>query len=315
MFNPYQTLGLGSSASKDEARAAYRKLAQKNHPDKGGDEEQFKRIKGAWESIDNGWIAESAPTPQRQYSPQQSSFTTRPTWRGPASQPEPAYTGTYTDPWSPQMARQPARRTYPQPYARSYAPPGPNVVAAYDPNQGVRTNVGDFIARVSMAEAYNGFICEVEVDGKKHRVSIPEGIPNGLRFTVPIADEGKEDVTVTTRFTQSAFGFKGIGEALRESVIVNSGPGQVYRTKDLTITLPILSKALAAGTTIEFEDFLGETIKLKVPAGHDIRQPLKVEGKGYVDWYASHSQSGDQRGDIYVTLNPTEIPAPTMIGG
>lgn len=309
MFNPYTTLGLASSASKDEAKSAFRKLAQKHHPDKGGDEEQFKKIKGAWESIDNGWLAESAPT-AHQYAPQPSSFTQR-----HAAPPAQAYQGAHNDPWSPHY--QSTRATYrptPRPYSRTYVPTGPSVVEAYNPSPERRTHVGDFIARVSMAEAFKGFICEVTVDGEKYRVTIPPGIPDGLRFTIPVEDDSKEDVTVITRFTQSAFGFKSVTNALQEGVIVNSSPGQVFRTKDLTITLPIDARVLKAGGTLKFESFLGEQIELKIPRDHNPRHTLKVEGKGYVDWYTSHSQAGDNRGDIIVSLNPTEIPQIDLSG-
>ena len=37
----YDELGVAKSASFDEIRKAYRKLAIKNHPDKGGDAEKF----------------------------------------------------------------------------------------------------------------------------------------------------------------------------------------------------------------------------------------------------------------------------------
>lgn len=38
----YARLGLGREASADEIKKAYRKLALKLHPDKGGDPEEFK---------------------------------------------------------------------------------------------------------------------------------------------------------------------------------------------------------------------------------------------------------------------------------
>lgn len=309
MFNPYTTLGLASSASKDEAKAAFRKLAQKHHPDReGGDEEQFKKVKGAWESIDNGWIAESAPTPQRQYAAQPSSFTQP--HRANPTPPQQAWQGATNDPWSPHYNAS-TRSTYrptPRPYSRTYVPSGPNVVEAYNPSPERRTNVGDFIARVSMAEAFKGFICEVTVGDEKYRVTIPPGIPDGLRFTIPVEDDSKDDVTVTTRFTQSAFGYKRIDQALHEGVIVNCSPGQVYRTKDLTIVLPVDARVLKTGGSIKFESFLGEQLEVKISRDHNPRHPITIEGKGYVDWYTSHSQAGEQRGDVIVTLNPTEIP-------
>lgn len=45
----YEELGLSPGASKSEIKAAYRSLAKKSHPDAGGDEDEFMRIKRAYE--------------------------------------------------------------------------------------------------------------------------------------------------------------------------------------------------------------------------------------------------------------------------
>jgi DnaJ family protein A protein 2 len=44
----YELLGVPRSAGEDEIKKAYRKLALKNHPDKGGDPEVFKKISEAY---------------------------------------------------------------------------------------------------------------------------------------------------------------------------------------------------------------------------------------------------------------------------
>lgn len=47
----YQTLGVARNADPQEIKKAYRKLAGKHHPDKGGDEAEFKKIQEAYEGL------------------------------------------------------------------------------------------------------------------------------------------------------------------------------------------------------------------------------------------------------------------------
>jgi curved DNA-binding protein len=47
----YSTLGLKRGASDDEIKKAYRSLAMKHHPDRGGDEKKFKEISQAYEAL------------------------------------------------------------------------------------------------------------------------------------------------------------------------------------------------------------------------------------------------------------------------
>lgn len=47
----YKTLGVSRDASSSEIKKAFRKLAQKHHPDAGGSEEKFKEINEAYEVL------------------------------------------------------------------------------------------------------------------------------------------------------------------------------------------------------------------------------------------------------------------------
>lgn len=53
MMDYYQILGVSKTASQDEIKKAYRKLAMKHHPDKGGDEQKFKEISVAHDTLND----------------------------------------------------------------------------------------------------------------------------------------------------------------------------------------------------------------------------------------------------------------------
>lgn len=78
MSDPYKVLGVSRSASQDEIKKAYRKLAMKYHPDKGGDEEQFKKISEAYgilsdeqkrRELDRGRFVRHGSGPQGPFNP------------------------------------------------------------------------------------------------------------------------------------------------------------------------------------------------------------------------------------------------------
>lgn len=47
----YQTLGVSKDADVKEIKQAYRKLASKHHPDKGGDKAEFQKIQSAYDTL------------------------------------------------------------------------------------------------------------------------------------------------------------------------------------------------------------------------------------------------------------------------
>ena len=53
MKDYYKILGISRNASEIEVKKAYRKLAHKYHPDKGGDEKKFKEINEAYQILSN----------------------------------------------------------------------------------------------------------------------------------------------------------------------------------------------------------------------------------------------------------------------
>lgn len=56
-ISPYTLLGVTAASNPEEVRAAYKKRALETHPDKGGDPEEFLRVKQAYEAITSGKAA------------------------------------------------------------------------------------------------------------------------------------------------------------------------------------------------------------------------------------------------------------------
>ena len=51
---PYSVFGLKRSASDDDMKKAYRKEVLKAHPDRGGSNEYFRKVREAWEYFTKG---------------------------------------------------------------------------------------------------------------------------------------------------------------------------------------------------------------------------------------------------------------------
>ncbi len=69
----YNTLGINKGASQDEIKKAYRKMAMKHHPDRGGDEKTFKKISEAYEILSDPQKKQMVdmgvdPNEQKQYA-------------------------------------------------------------------------------------------------------------------------------------------------------------------------------------------------------------------------------------------------------
>ena len=67
MDDHYNTLGVPKTATQDEIKTAYRKLASKHHPDRGGDTAVFQKIQAAYEVIGDA-------NKRAEYDNPQSSF-------------------------------------------------------------------------------------------------------------------------------------------------------------------------------------------------------------------------------------------------
>jgi len=63
----YEDLGVSRDASTEDIKKAYKKLAMKNHPDKGGDPEVFKKISEAYETLSDPEKRHQHDNPAQQF--------------------------------------------------------------------------------------------------------------------------------------------------------------------------------------------------------------------------------------------------------
>ena len=66
MSDHYSTLGVAKTATQDEIKKAYRKLASQHHPDKGGDTKKFQDIQTAYETLGDEQKRSQYDSPQPQ---------------------------------------------------------------------------------------------------------------------------------------------------------------------------------------------------------------------------------------------------------
>lgn len=67
MTDYYQILGVPRTASQEEIKQAYRKLAMKHHPDRGGDSSQFQKIQEAYSVLGDEQKKANYDNPQPQF--------------------------------------------------------------------------------------------------------------------------------------------------------------------------------------------------------------------------------------------------------
>lgn len=282
--NYYTTLGVAETASPDEIKKAYRRLARENHPDtNAGDkaaEERFKAVQEAYDTL-------SDPEKRRAYDFRRKNpgaFGGGPGGFGGVD-PGDLFTG--------RGARYRAnadgtfvRREGPDDtdddgifgdlFGRMFGGGGPS---AAPPPRDVEADV-----RLTFDEALRGGRQELRVGGEAMRINIPQGVANGTRIRV----HGKG--------AQGAGGRRG---DLYLRFHVAPSPRFVREGDDLVVTETVSAFDALLGTSRTVETAYGQRVKLRIPAGTQPGTRLRVRGKG-VD-----RGEGRSAGDLFVEVAVT----------
>jgi curved DNA-binding protein len=266
----YDVLGLTETASGDEIKSAYRRLARKFHPDVSKEknaEERFKAINEAYEALKD-------PEKRKAYDDlKRGGFRAGDDFRPPPG-------------WTHQGGFESGdgqSAGFSEFFESLFGGNGRR------PQRGPSRRGADVSARlqIDLETAFAGGAQRVSLtrggEQKSLDVKIPAGIQNGQ--TIRLAGQGEP-------------GAAGAGDLLLE-IEIPAHPRFELDGRDVLLRLPIAPWEAALGATIEVPTLAGP-VGLRIPEGSATGKKLRLKGRG---------MPGAQAGDQYVLLEIQTPPA------
>jgi curved DNA-binding protein len=299
----YETLNVPRSATADEVKKAYRRLARKYHPDVSKEkdaEEKFKQVQEAYEVLKDpekraaydqlgaNWKAGQEFRPPPDFG---GGFEFR---GGPRSSGNAEFDSSFSDFFSSLFGGAGG-----SPFGNAspgYSGGGPRARRA--PRKGRDHNAR---IEIDLEEAFRGGTRTVELqrpeladDGtlqlRRHtvKVNIPAGLADGQQLR--LAGQGEDS---------SSGG--GAGDLFLE---VHIRPHRQFKLdgRDVTVTLPVAPWEAALGATVKVPT-LGGAVEMRVPAGAQSGQKLRLRGRGLPG-----NPAGDEFVQLKVVLPPADSP-------
>jgi DnaJ-class molecular chaperone len=161
--------------------------------------------------------------------------------------------------------------------------------------------IHELVTDVPIAEAYKGFVLKARLGNEMDEIEIPAGLPAGARGQFK-SKSGKR-VFVTVRFAPSQFKSIHVNDAQPQISPQGAFTGLI-QTGDVETTVEVNALDLLLGSWIRVTDIIGDAYEVRVPAGHNIQNRLKVKSKGYKHWDTRRDCASDVRGDLYVRVLP-----------
>jgi len=281
MRDPYQILGVGRTASAEDIKSAYRRLAKQYHPDlnpgRADIELKFKEVNGAYSLLsdpdkrrrfDRGEIdATGAERPDRSF---------RRAYAGADARAEPFDFGD--DPFADLFGT--ARRRY----------------SSGAGGSGVKAKGSDvaYSVTIPFADACLGTKRRLMLTtGKSIDIAIPPGTHDGTKLR--LKGQGLPGL-----------GGAGAGDAIVE-VHVDPHPHFTRRDDDIHLDVPITLQEAILGAMIKVPTLDG-LVQLKVPKGANTGTVLRLKGKGIPN--PDRKINGDQYVKLTVVL--PERPDPDL---
>ena len=241
MSDYYKTLGVSKNSTPEEIKRAFRKLAAKHHPDAGGDEEKFKKISEAYETLSDKDKRKAYDNPEPQWEPYGD-------W-GNGMYRQHSHDGF--QPFDEDLFASIFGRTRPQPRQ----PRNPDITIR------IARSIADILETKKENIRYNVGGTEGQVE-----VNIPAGINDGT--TIRVREAAPKSIN------------SGPAGDLYIRVQIKDTPEFQRHGDDLATTLDINCFDAIMGGTFRMKTLEGNEIDLKVPAGIDQNKTLRVAGYG-----------------------------------
>lgn len=263
--DPYTVLGLPSTATHDQIKSAYRRLARENHPDhKPGD----KRAENRFKDISNAYALLSDPAKRRQYDEGEIDANGNQR-RGFGGQ----HSGYDAYKRNASAAKGPHKKNAKSRFSDFFRDK-PSIKA-----KGADVS---YTLKVSIKDAALGAEKSVRMTtGKTLKVRIPSGTEDGQ--VLRLKGQG-----------MAGMGGGKDGDALVE-ILIN--PDGLFKSDGLDIHSeePVTIAEALLGGRIEVKTIHGPVL-VSVPEGSNTGTRLRLKGKGV------HRPGAEARGDHYVTL-------------
>jgi DnaJ-class molecular chaperone len=285
--DPYQELGVTRTASADDVRKAFRKLAKQNHPDTNPNdkaaEERFKRVSAAFDIVGDA-------DKRKKFDAGEIDADGRETARGFAGGGGPWGRQAGGNPWAEQGQ---ARRGGYQSESFEGADLGDILGEMFGGGRGAGRGgagggFGGFSQRGSDVRAKLEIELLDAVRGGKRRIAFSDG--RTIDVTIP---KGAQDGQTLRLKGQGSPGRAGAGDAFIELRIL---PHPVFRREGevLVMDLPVSVYDAVLGGKIEAPTPDGP-VTLTVPKGANTGTRLRLKGRGLAD-------AKGVRGDLFARL-------------
>ena len=290
----YKTLGVSKTATADEIKKAYRKLARENHPDAGGDEEKFKDINEAYEVL-------SDDKKRQLYDQYGTADQNRVPygWGGGGQTINIDFDDLLggSNSWSDILERlRNGEGAFGTGWDFGGMGGGGFGGFGQQPNRPTKGQDTTVNMEVTFDEAYRGTTkrVTVRVPGRSEKTTLDVKVPAGA------IDGGR------LRFKGQGVPGQNGGPAGDLLVVTKIAPHPTFSRKGadvlMTKQLNVAEAALGASIVVEAPD--GTKVRVKVPAGTQPGAVLSVKGKG------APRVKGAGNGDLKITL---DIPVPTNL--